>query len=333
MIWLGFSLFLLFCSILISSMMILGRRLLKELTQPGIIIKPGTPEWGDLVFPEAESEAPCELQRALFFRSVDGVLLHGEFWAQAHKAPTIIISHGYRCPSIYFRSVAAIAYAHGVNILLFDYRAHGKSGGRMTTCGISEVHDLVAAIQVATNQPETAPDQVFVHGFSMGAAVAFLLPEDSAVAGVIADSAYASLDQMILPFVKQTFFQETAGWRGPARLVRLLIPALANVTLIGGQALFYIRHHRQLIARPDRHIGYQKTPILLIHAKNDPLTDVKHAKRLATAARKAGRAIREYYTPSQTHCGSYGHDPHQYVTLLWEFVTRQSLSMKSEPAS
>ena len=120
-------------------------------------------------------------------------------------------------------------------------------------------------------------------GFSMGAAVAILLPPHSAVAGIIADSPYA-------------------------------------------------HYHYSLQARPDRMIGDHSVrqtlrragtmspPILLIHAKDDPMVAHHHARRLVVAARTAGRSIQEYYTPCDIHCGSYGYDPLRYMALLQEFV-------------
>src|SRR5690348_16659305 len=153
-------------------MVVLGRRFLEEFTRPGVTVEQGTPQWGGWTFPELVLEPPTALQRALTFQSADGILLRGEFWAQPQSAQTIIISHGFHLPSVYFRSVAALEYAHGANILLFDYRGHGKSSLIPTTCGNAEIKDLVAAVETATNQAETTPGQVYIHGFSMGAAVA-----------------------------------------------------------------------------------------------------------------------------------------------------------------
>jgi hypothetical protein len=86
----------------------LGHRFLEEFTRPGVTVKQGTPQWGGWVFPEAVAEPPQELQRAVTFQSTDGTRLHGEFWAQTRRAPTIIISHGFHFPSVHFRSVAAV---------------------------------------------------------------------------------------------------------------------------------------------------------------------------------------------------------------------------------
>ena len=313
-------------------MLVLGRRFLEEFTRPGVTVEQGTPQWGGWTFPESAAEPPIEFQHAVTFQSADGALLRGEFWAQTRSAPTIVISHGFHFPSVYFRSVAALEYAQGANILLFDYRGHGKSALIPTTCGNAEVNDLVAAVDFATGQPETSRGQVYIHGFSMGAAVAILLPPHAAVAGIIADSPYARLDEMIRMIITQILDQEISRWHGPARAVRTLIPALTCLTFLGGQLLFHARYRRSLVARPDQTIGEHPVkqtlraagtmspPILLIHAEDDPMIALHHARRLVAAARTAGRSIQEYYTPCDIHCGSYGHDPHRYMALLQKFV-------------
>ena len=315
-----------------SVMLMLGLLFIEEFTRPGITVNQETPLWGGWIFPEAVVEPPTELQRAVTFQSADGTLLRGEFWAQTHSAPTIIVSHGFHLPCLHFRSVAALEYAHGANILLFDYRGHGKSAQIPTTCGNAEVNDLIAAVDVATSQAETMHGQVYIHGFSMGAAVAILLPPHPSVAGIIADSSYARLDEMTRLLITQFLEQETARWRGPVGLLRVLIPALTRLTFLGGQLLFRVRFHHPLVARPDQTIGDQCSrptgcvpgiiapPILLIHAEHDPLIALHHAHRLVAAASAAGRSIQVYYTPCNIHCGSYGHDPRRYMTLLQEFV-------------
>ena len=309
----------------------LGHRFISEFTRPGVSLDPHGALWGGWTFPQAVEEPSRERQRSVRFVSADGALLRGEFWAQPQAAPTIIISHGFHLPSVHFRSVAALEYAHGANILLFDYRGHGESAQIRTTCGAAEVNDLIAAVQLAAGQAETQSNAVYIHGFSMGAAVALLMPPQPAVAGIIADSPYARLDEMILLVIAQIFDQETAQLRGPARVVRRLIPLLAYLTLTSGRILFRARYHRQLVARPERAIQrrlWAKTreshteapPMLLIHAERDPLIAVRHAHRLVAVARLVGTPVQAYYTPSPIHCGSYGHDPQRYMALVQQFL-------------
>lgn len=304
--------------------LVLGRRVLKELTRPGITIEPGTEEFGDIVLPDI-FEMPLEhMRRSFHFLSADKkTRLYGEFWTQAQEAATVILCHGFRFPSKNLRSVAALAYQCGVNVLLFDFRGHDRSEHVAVTCGNAEVQDLMAAISIAQEQPETAHKKIFLLGFSMGAAVSILLPPHPSVAGIIADSPYSRLDDVIRTLVHQTLRQETAKWPGPAKiLIRCLIPILAHLAIVGGQVLFYLQTRSSLVARPDRAIGKQgwKAPLVLIHAIGDPFTAHHHAHRLAAAARAAGRVVQEYYTPSSIHCGSYGHDPHQYMKLIQEVI-------------
>ncbi len=216
--------------------------------------------------------------------------------------------------------------------MLFDYRGHGKSALIPTTCGNAEVNDLLAAVEVATSQAETTSDRVYIHGFSMGAAVALLLPQHTAIAGIIADSSYARLDEMTRKIITQILEQETACWRGPVRALRTLLPPLTCLTFLGGRFLFRARYRHPLVARPDQAIGdhaarkmvrmpgLRQPEILLFHAEEDPLITLNHAHRLVAAARAAGRSIQAYFTPCAIHCGSYGHDPQRYMSLVQQFV-------------
>ena len=77
--------------------------------------------------PHPEPEPPASHRRSLLFHTSDGKLLSGDFWAQPHPAPTIVICHGYRITRTYLRPVAALEYKYGYNILLFDFRGHGDS--------------------------------------------------------------------------------------------------------------------------------------------------------------------------------------------------------------
>ena len=315
-----------------AGLLALGQRFIREFTRPGMSVDPGDPLLGGWRFPEAVAEPPQALQRVIAFVSADGAVLRGEFWAQTDAAPTIVISHGSHLPSVHFRSVAALEYAHGANVLLFDYRGHGQSAQIATTCGPAELNDLLAAVELAARQPETRVHAVYIHGFSMGAAVALLLPPHPAVAGIIADSPYARLDEIILKVIALLFAEETAHLSGPTRLVRRLIPVLSRLTYLSGQILYQARHRLWLAAHPERAIRQRESrqgrqlfvsaapPILLIHAEQDPFISVEHARRLAAAARAVGRPLVEYYTPSSVHCGSYGHDPSAYIALLQCFL-------------
>jgi uncharacterized protein len=251
-------------------------------------------------------------------------LLQGEFWAQPKPAPTIILSHGFRLPRAKFRPVAALEYQHGCNVLLFDYRGHGDSEQVVTSGGNAEVGDLAAAVRLAAIQPETLPGNVFIHGFSMGAAVALLLPPMPEVAGIIADSPYARLDEMLHRIVT---WQLSSQIPHSLRVVRRLVPISTSAALVSARMLFRLRYHYALVAKPERRlqrhakstVSYHP-PILLMHAEGDPLIPLSHAERVKEAARASGIEVQTYYVPHNVHCGAYGYDPDAYNSQLIAFV-------------
>jgi pimeloyl-ACP methyl ester carboxylesterase len=307
-----------------SASLVLADRFVRELTRPGATIDPDAPIWGGWNFPAMQDLPPEHLQRPVAFAAADGTRLRGEFWAQPTPAPTIIISHGFRMPRINFRSVAALEYSHGCNVLLFDYRGHGESATIPTSGGNAEVGDLTAAIQVAAHQPETLLGSIFIHGFSMGAAIALLTPLPPDVAGIIADSPYARLDDMLQRIITLQLRLDSAAWPRPLRPLRALIPTFTFATINAGKLIFHLRFHYPLVAQPEarQHRRRGAPPILLMHTISDPLIPLAHAERIARAARAAGTPVETYYVASEVHCGAYGADPVAYTAQLQGFVAR-----------
>ncbi len=312
-----------------GSFLLLADRFVRQLTRPHEIIPDDAPTWAGWKFPDSEPPPPLALQRAIVFHAADGARIQGEFWAQPAPAPTIIISHGFRLPRAKFRSVAALEYSYGCNILLFDYRGHGESAAIPTTGGNAEVRDLLAAIKIAASQPETLPGSIFIHGFSMGAAVALLLPPQPEVAGIIADSPYARLDEMLRRIITWQLHTNSVAWPRGLRPLKKLFPMTSAGVITGARLLFHLRFHHALSARPEARLraGLRGTtgahpPLLLMHARGDPLIPFAHAERIAVAARVAGIPVETYFVDSAVHCGAYGADPALYCAHLKAFVER-----------
>src|SRR5262249_24623188 len=266
-------------------------------------------------------------QRPLVFESANHLLLRGEFWAQSRPAPTIIVCHGYRTPSVHLRPVAALEYAHGFNVLLFDFRGHGESARAPTTGGVAEVRDLEAAVAVAAAQPETLPGRIILHGFSMGAAPALLAPPPPEVAAIIADSPYARLDAILRMYVRWQLTAGSARWHAPLDKLAHLFPLLSWSAVAASRLLFRIRFGHALVGRPD--IAFRRwragevdpppahrPPILLIHAVGDQFVPCEHSWRIADAAQAAGVPLETYFAECEGHCAAYGHDPDRYVAIV-----------------
>src|SRR5258708_7790720 len=182
-----------------SGLAILAHYFVDQLSRPHTLPDQDFFTWK---LPHPEPEPPASQKRSLLFRTSDGKLLSGDFWAQSHPAPTVIICHGYRITRTYLRPVAALEYKYGYNILLFDFRGHGESESVATSGGNAEVHDLEAALTVASQQPETLPGKIVIHGFSMGAAIALLTSPRPGLPAILSHSPYPRLDDILRQFVR-----------------------------------------------------------------------------------------------------------------------------------
>jgi alpha-beta hydrolase superfamily lysophospholipase len=286
---------------------------------------------GAVTLPALLPDPPQALQRALTFQAPKGPLLRGEFWAQPHPAPTVVICHGYRTPRARLRPVALLQYSQGFNVFTFDFRGHGESAPAATTGGSAEVFDLRAAVDLAAHQPETLPGRIVLHGFSMGAATAMLLPPNPDVAAIIADSPYARLDDILRTLIAWQLNAESAAWAPPVRHLARLVPALAWSAVVASRPIFRLRYGHPLIGRPDAIFkrsrrraasGAHCPPILLIHATRDRFIPIAHARRIAAAARACDAPLETYFVDTEPHCGAYSHDPDTYVATVMGFLAR-----------
>ena len=106
----------------------------------------------------------------------------------------ILTAHGYA--GVRHSDIHMMLARHGYGVLSWDFRAHGKSGGEVSTLGFYEILDVEAALNFALQQPGVT--HVGAWGGSMGGATLIMAtakyPE---IEALVADSSYASLqDEM-----------------------------------------------------------------------------------------------------------------------------------------
>lgn len=151
-------------------------------------------------FPDKENAGltPAAFQLAsedVAFRAADGVELRGWWVAAPEPKGTVVLVHGLNRSRI--EMVRRVPFVHeaGWNALVPDLRHHGASEGEATTFGVKEKLDVLAAAGLAR---ERSPGPVVLWGVSLGAASSVLAAaEDTAVAGVICDSSFRSLDDTV----------------------------------------------------------------------------------------------------------------------------------------
>jgi pimeloyl-ACP methyl ester carboxylesterase len=246
---------------------------------------------------------PPQLQGQEFsFASLDGTPLRG-LWLQGQPSrPALVLCHGY------FRSLAEpydlglFLHGLGYSVLLFDFRACGKSGGRYTTLGAKEVLDVLAAVGQALGR---GGQGVALLGISMGAAAAIMAAaREPRVAAVIADSPYAELEGLLEHRLRQLL------------PLPLLLP-LGRASLRLGELLAAFRARE---VRPaDFVAAISPRPLLLIYGEEDSFVPPEQREELW---QRAGEPKERWTAPGSDHAQARLLYPEQYRQLVQGFLAQ-----------
>ena len=147
-------------------------------------LRPGRGE----TIPPAQSIHALPVSDVSFY-NFRGYLLSGWFALNTPQAPVIILTHGTPGNRVSMVSRAAFLYKHGYNVLLFDFQSYGRSQGVLSTLGMVESEDILAAIMYLKTRSDTSSSKIGVLGLSMGATAAVLAAaHSSAILALVAES-------------------------------------------------------------------------------------------------------------------------------------------------
>ncbi|MFN8500259.1 MAG: alpha/beta fold hydrolase, partial [Anaerolineae bacterium] len=219
---------------------------------------PTTPADFDLPFEDAT------------FTSRDRVTLRG-YWMPPRDpacAAAVVICPG-RAGSLDSDLPYAVPLcAAGYGVLIFDWRAHGRSDGRTVTLGYRERDDLRAALDWLSSR---GVERIGLLGLSMGAATAIgVAADDSRIAAVVADSAFAQVETVIVGGLRERYVRNRLA-RPLAWLVLLGIGWQAGGAVSGADPL-------RIVGR------VAPRPLLLIHGARDPYVPMDSMFQLYRAA-------------------------------------------------
>ena len=136
---------------------------------------------------------------AVTWTTSDGLVLRGQGVFQDPQQPVIILCHSMETTKEDLYPLARNLSYNGWNILLFDFRAHGESGGRTCSFGLWEQQDLKAALDFLSHDKRFSHPKIGIYGLSMGAVTALLTAStDERIRAIVADSPYADLESLFL---------------------------------------------------------------------------------------------------------------------------------------
>jgi len=199
--------------------------------------------------------------------TTDNVRLVARWWRATSPRASVVLAHGFGAGVSEARLVglADALREAGLDVLAYDARGHGGSGGE-ATLGDRERLDVAAAVDTA---PPERP--VILVGASMGAiaALRYAASAPGLVAGVVSVSC-------------------PAEWRLP-RNARGILSALLTQTCVGREVArrwigVRIASRCDRPAPPVELIGRVGAPVAVLHGRRDPFIGVHDAELLYAAA-------------------------------------------------
>lgn len=130
------------------------------------------------------------------------VLLKGWYIPSEGNKSCIIIAHGLNAnraqTEIGLMEIAKALVKQGYNVLTFDHRAHGESGGVNIGLGYFEAYDLLGARDFLVNTKKIPAKKIGIIGFSLGALAAIVAAsKEKKIGAMVVDSCPADTLKII----------------------------------------------------------------------------------------------------------------------------------------
>lgn len=240
------------------------------------------------------------------FDTEDNVHLSGLFFQRQNPQATLIACHGHRCSKEFMYRIVDLFPKW--NILLFDFRAHGQSGGKITSVGYHEYKDVIAASRFLRHLKlaQTAKAvPLIILGVSMGGAAALRAAEKepNLCDVIIVDSTFSSLNKALM------------GAFSAYRSVPYypFFPALIHLVNYFADCNIYEMN-------PIESVETIKQPILFIHSCTDEYISPMHAVELFAHARN--RKSKIWIGPRCRHALLHTYYPELYQKKVLKFCQR-----------
>lgn len=200
----------------------------------------------------------------------------------SNKSKGIIIClHGYPSNKSDILPVVEFLYPN-FSLLLFDFRAHGESEGKVCYFGLKEYLDVESAIEFIKKDKRTKDLPIGIWGYSFGGAVGIISASKyKKIKAIVSDSSFANFPDMVKNYYKNL---------GPLKYI------FSSFSIFLGR---YVFRSDFKLNSPENFIKNVECPILIIHSRNDEFVPFSHAKRLYQLANQP----KEIYVVEGTHTG------------------------------
>ena len=227
----------------------------------------------------------------MYFKTEDKVQIKGWFIpSEEYSAKTVILMHGWGMNRSDILKNTYFLRDLGFNLLYFDFRALGESGGKTSSIGYLELKDVAAAVRFLKETRPQFCEKIGLYGLSMGGMVAICeAAHNPEISCVVAEASYYSFRRVVSRW----------AW------VHHKVPYFPLIPII----LHYIRKY--LGVNPERYSPKYNIPkiaprpVFIIHGRYDNLVPAAQAKMLF---KKAGEPKEIWLVPGAKHnkCAEVG---------------------------
>jgi fermentation-respiration switch protein FrsA (DUF1100 family) len=252
------------------------------------------------VFPD-QFKVPFE---NINFTTSDNIKIKGWFIPCAGSTKTIFLMHGWGQNRGDIFKYTYILRDWGFNLVYFDFRAMGESGGSGSSIGYLETKDIEAAVKYIKAARPAACESIGLYGVSMGAAAAvYYAAKNKNIKCLVCEASYFSYNRVV------------ARWAW----INKRMPYFPVIPLV----LFFIR--RRLGFDPEQYSPAYNVgalagrPLFIIHGRSDNLVPAVNATKLFKAA---GEPKELWIIPGAKHnqCAEIGGEEYRY--RLVQFFTK-----------
>lgn len=217
----------------------------------------------------------------------------------------IILVHGHRSHYYDLVEVALSYLEKGFNVMLYNQRHSGLTGGRNYTFGLFERFDLNEIAVIARRLYPAG--RLGVHGFSMGAATAAMQAELNEVSNLvdyyILDSPYHNLDNAV-----------------QLGLLEKKYPSLATPYLKwSGRVFAFLKDGiRYGDVSPLEAASKVSVPVMLIHGRRDVVTSPEGSQAIYDRLSHPGKSL--VYFEERGHCTAHHQERGRYFQEVFDFI-------------
>lgn len=240
----------------------------------------------------------------IYFTTKDQVLIKGWFIPNLDSNKTIILMHGWgQNRGDIFKNTYFLRDL-GFNLMYFDFRALGESGGKVSSIGYLEVRDLDAALAYLKENRPYACEKIGLYGLSMGGMVAICeAAKNKEVTCVVSEASYYSFRRVVSRW----------AW------IHRKVPYFPLIPIV----LHYIR--KNLGINPEHYSPKYNIPkiaprpVFIIHGRYDNLVPAAQAKMLY---KRAGDPKEIWLVPGARHNKSAEVGGYEYKQRLMDFYQK-----------